>query len=91
VRSALVATRGGIIALVVRQGMSLTAIGVSIGVAGALLASQALGALLFGISRFDPLTYFTAIVLLSTVSVVACSLPAWRASRIDPMVALRYE
>ncbi len=90
-RSALGATRGGIVALVVRQGMTLTAIGALIGVAGALLASQALGALLFGISRFDPLTYFTAVVLLSAVSVVACSLPAWRASRIDPMVALRYE
>jgi putative ABC transport system permease protein len=91
VRSALGATRGGIIALVVRQGMTLAGLGALIGVAGALLASRALAALLFGISRFDPLTYFTAVVLLSSVSVVACSVPAWRASRIDPMVALRYE
>ena len=91
VRSALGATRGGIIALIVRQGMSLTALGALLGVAGALLASQALGALLFGISRFDPLTYFAAILLLSAVAAMACVLPAWRASRIDPMVALRYE
>ena len=91
VRSALGATRGGIISLIVRQGMTLTALGALLGVAGALLASQALSALLFGISRFDPFTYFTAILLLSAVAAMACALPAWRASRIDPMVALRYE
>jgi putative ABC transport system permease protein len=91
VRSALGATRGGIIALIVRQGMTLTALGALLGVAGALLASQALGALLFGISRFDPFTYFAAVVLLLAVAAMACVLPAWRASRIDPMVALRYE
>jgi putative ABC transport system permease protein len=91
VRSALGATRGGIVALIVRQGMTLTALGALLGVAGALLASQALGALLFGISRFDPFTYIAAIVLLSAVAAMACVLPAWRAARIDPMVALRYE
>ena len=91
VRSALGATRGGIIALIVRQGMTLAALGALLGVAGALLASQALGALLFGISRFDPFTYIAAIVLLSAVAAMACVLPAWRAARIDPMVALRYE
>jgi putative ABC transport system permease protein len=91
VRSALGATRGGIIALIMRQGMTLTALGALLGAAGALLASQALGALLFGISRFDPFTYFAAIVMLSAVAAVACVLPAWRASRIDPIVALRYE
>jgi putative ABC transport system permease protein len=91
VRSALGATRGGIVALIVRQGMTLTALGALLGVAGALLASQALGALLFGISRFDPFTYIAAIVLLSAVAAIACILPSWRAARIDPMVALRYE
>jgi putative ABC transport system permease protein len=91
VRSALGATRGGIVALIVRQGMTLTALGALLGVAGALLASQALGALLFGISRFDPFTYIAAIVLLSAVAAMACVVPAWRAARIDPMVALRYE
>jgi putative ABC transport system permease protein len=91
VRSALGATRGGIITLIVRQGMTLTALGALLGVSGALLASKALGALLFGISRFDPITYIAAIVLLSAVAALACVLPAWRASRIDPMVALRYE
>ncbi len=91
VRSALGATRGGIIFLIVRQGMTLSALGALLGVAGTLLATQALAALLFGISRFDPFTYCAAIVLLATVSGIACLLPAWRAARIDPMVALRYE
>jgi putative ABC transport system permease protein len=91
VRSALGATRSGIIALIVRQGMTLTGIGAMLGIIGASLASQAIGGLLFGISRFDPFTYLAATVLLSAVAVVACALPAWRASRIDPMLALRYE
>jgi putative ABC transport system permease protein len=91
VRSALGASRNGIIALIIRQGMTLAGIGTSLGVAGALLASQAIGALLFGISRFDLLTYFGAIVLLTVIAALACAIPAWRASRIDPMVALRNE
>jgi len=91
VRSALGASRGGIVALVMRQGMKLTAIGAALGVLGALLASHALTAMLFGISRFDPLTYFVAIVLLAGVAASACAIPAWRAARIDPIVALRYE
>ena len=91
VRSALGASRGGIIVLIVRQGMTLTAIGALLGAAAAVLASRAIAAMLFGISRFDPLTYVGAIVLLSAVAALACSIPAWRGSRIDPMVALRYE
>jgi putative ABC transport system permease protein len=91
VRAALGASRGGIVTLIVRQGMRLTSIGACLGLAGALLASQAIAALLFGISRFDPLTYFSAVVLLAIVSASACLVPAWRAARIDPMVALRYE
>ena len=91
VRSALGASRNGIIALIVRQGMFLVSIGTMLGAAGALLASQAISAMLFGISRFDLLTYSSAIALLAVVAALACALPAWRASRIDPMEALRYE
>ena len=91
VRSALGASRNGIIALIVRQGMTLVATGAVLGVLGAVLASQAIAAMLFGISRFDVLTYCLAIALLAIVAALACALPAWRASRIDPMVALRYE
>jgi putative ABC transport system permease protein len=91
VRSALGASRGSIVGLVIRQGMSLTGLGVVLGLVGAMAASQAISALLFGTSRLDPITYLGVILLLAAVSAVACCVPAWRAARIDPMVALRYE
>lgn len=91
VRSALGASRGSIVGLVIRQGMSLTGLGIVLGLVGAMAASQAISALLFGTSRLDPLTYLGVILLLAAVSAVACCVPAWRAARIDPMVALRYE
>ena len=77
--------------LIVRQGMTLVGLGALFGVVGAVLASRAIRAMLFGISRFDPLTYFIAILILAAVAALACVIPAWHASRIDPMVALRYE
>jgi putative ABC transport system permease protein len=91
VRSALGASRGTILGLVVRQGMTLTALGVVIGLAGAVAASQALVSLLFGVQRLDPATYLGVIALLVGVSGVACSVPAWRAARVDPSIALRAE
>jgi putative ABC transport system permease protein len=91
VRSALGASRQSILTLVLRQGMTLTCLGMILGVIGAAAATQALAAMLFGISRFDPLTYVGVVLLLAAVSVVACAVPAWRAARIDPIVALRYE
>jgi putative ABC transport system permease protein len=91
VRSALGATRGDIVALVVRQGMLLTGLGVAIGLGGAVLASDALITLLFGISRLDPITYSGVIALLAGVSLIACSVPAWRAARVDPSTTLRAE
>ena len=91
VRSALGASRGDIMALVVRQGMALTALGAAIGLAGAVAASRALVTLLFGISRLDPITYIGVIVLLAVVSAIACWMPAWRAARVDPALTLRAE
>jgi putative ABC transport system permease protein len=91
VRSALGASSRGILALVMRQGMQLIAIGILVGLAGSIAATQAIGAMLFGISPLDPFTYLGVILLLAAVSVIACGVPAWRAARIDPMVALRYE
>ena len=91
VRSALGASSRGIVALVMRQGMQLTGFGILLGLAGAMAATQAIEALLFGISPLDPFTYLGVILLLAAVSVIACGVPAWRAARIDPMVALRYE
>jgi putative ABC transport system permease protein len=91
VRSALGASRGNILALIVRQGMTLTALGVVIGLTGALAASQALITLLFDISRLDPITYVGVIALLLGVSGIACCIPAWRAARVDPAITLRAE
>jgi putative ABC transport system permease protein len=91
VRVALGATPGDILALVVRQGMTLTVLGVVIGISGAALASQALVSLLFGVSRLDPVTYFGVIALLAGVSVIACWAPAWRAAHVDPSITLRAE
>jgi len=91
VRVAVGATRGDILALVIRQGLVLTAVGIVIGLAGAMAASQALITLLFGVSGLDPATYFGVIVLLTGVSLMACGLPAWRAAQIDPATSLRAE
>ena len=90
-RSALGATRADILTLVVRQGMSMAGIGVAIGLTGAVIASRSLITLLFGISSLDPFTYVAVIALLIAVSMIACAVPAWRAAKVDPMVALRYE
>jgi putative ABC transport system permease protein len=71
--------------------MMLTVLGISIGLAGAFIASQTLVSLLFGISWLDPTTYVGVIGLLAGVSMVACWVPAWRASRVDPSITLRSE
>jgi predicted permease len=89
VRSALGASRADILALVLRQGLTLTAAGIAIGLAGALAASGALVTLLFGITRLDPVTHVGVVALLTLVAAVASWLPAWRASRVDPAVTLR--
>jgi putative ABC transport system permease protein len=89
VRSALGASRGNILALVVRQGMTLTGLGVLIGLGGASAATRAIATLLFGVSRLDPITYLGVIGLLAAVSAIACWAPAWRAARVDPSITLR--
>jgi putative ABC transport system permease protein len=91
VRAALGASRGNILALVVRQGMTLTGLGVVIGMSGAVAATRAIATLLFGVSRLDPITYLGVIVLLLGVSGIACWAPAWRAARVDPSITLRAE
>jgi putative ABC transport system permease protein len=89
VRSALGASRADILVLVVRQGMTLAGIGIAIGLGGAVVASQAVISMLYGISRFDPITYLGVIALLACVSAVACWVPAWRAARVDPSITFR--
>jgi len=91
VRSALGASSADILTLVVRQGMTLTSLGIGIGLGGSLLASRALVTLLFGVSRLDPITYAGVVVLLLVVALAASWAPAWRASRVDPAITLRAE
>ena len=91
VRAALGASRGDILSLVVRQGMTLTGLGVAIGLSAAVAASRAIVSLLFGVSRVDPITYLAVMALVGGVSAIACWLPAWRAARIDPSITLRAE
>jgi putative ABC transport system permease protein len=89
VRSALGATGGAIVALVLRQGALLTCAGVTVGLAGAAVATRALGTLLFGVSPLDPWTYGGVVALLVGVGVLAAWLPARRAARVDPVAALK--
>ena len=89
VRSALGATHAQIVGLVLQQGAGLTVAGMLIGLAGAAVASRSLATLLFGISRLDPVTYVTVCALLAIVASAACAVPAWRAVRVDPSIALR--
>ena len=91
VRSALGASPGEILALVLRQGLTLTGIGVLIGVSGAVVASRVLVTLLFGISHLDPTTYASVVAVLIAVSTIACWVPAWRAAGVDPSTTLRAE
>jgi putative ABC transport system permease protein len=91
VRAALGATRADILSLVLRQGMTMTVVGMAIGLCGALAAGRALDAMLFGVTWLDRPTYLGAIVLLLSVSGIACMIPARRAASIDPMEALRNE
>ena len=91
VRLALGASRAEVLGLVVRQGMVLAGVGLAIGLAGAIAASRVLRALLFETTAYDPWTFAIVPVLLAAVSLAACYLPARRASRVDPMVALRIE
>jgi putative ABC transport system permease protein len=91
VRSALGASRADILALVLRQGLLLTSLGVAIGLAAAAVVTRGLVSLLFGISRLDAVTYVGVIVLLAVVSAIACWAPAWRAARVDPAITLRAE
>jgi putative ABC transport system permease protein len=91
VRMAMGARQFDVLKLVVRQGMLLTVIGVVVGLAGAFALTRVMSTLLFGVTAKDPLTFGVVAALLIAVAFLACFVPARRATKVDPLVALRYE
>ncbi len=91
IRLSLGARRTEILALVVRQGMVPVWIGIALGLTAALLSSRAVANLLFGISPLDPITFALVATTAAVVSLLALALPAWRATAINPIVALRHD
>jgi putative ABC transport system permease protein len=91
IRMALGATARDILTLVWRQGVRLVIAGVAIGIVAAWALARTMAHLFVGVTTTDPVTYAAVVILLSVVGVVACWIPARRAMRVDPMVALRYE
>ena len=83
--------RFGVLKMIVLQGMRTVGIGVAIGIVGSLLLTRTIESLLFGVSATDPLTFGAVPLLLGATALLACYLPARRASNVNPMVALRYE
>ncbi len=80
-----------VLKLVLRRGLALTLPGIALGLLSALALTRLMKSLLFGVSATDPLTFALIALLLTIVALVACLIPARRASKVDPLVALRYE
>jgi ABC-type antimicrobial peptide transport system permease subunit len=91
IRMALGASQGAIVWDVLSFGVRLTGIGLAIGLAGALMATRLLSSLLYGVRTTDAMTFIAVSLLLFLVALIASYLPARRATRIDPIIALRYD
>ena len=91
VRLALGARQGDVMGLVLKRGMKLALLGLMIGAAGAVALTRLMNALLFGVSATDPLSFAGGALILVGVALLACWIPARRAARVDPMIAMRYE
>jgi macrolide transport system ATP-binding/permease protein len=91
IRMALGAKPTNVLGMVLRQGITLTLIGVAFGVVATFGATRLISSMIFGVSPYDPLTFVAVAAILSIVALLACYIPARRAMRVDPLVALRYE
>jgi putative ABC transport system permease protein len=91
IRLALGAKRSTILRMILRQGLELAIAGAAVGLAGALILSHLMAGLLYGVSPVDPLTFIGVTLVLTAVALAACYIPAMRAMRVDPLVALHYE
>ncbi len=91
IRLALGAQRNDVLKLVLMQGLQMTLAGLALGCVLALVSTRFLQSTLFGVTATDAVTYMTVAILLAVVAMAACWIPAWRAMRVDPMVALRYQ
>lgn len=91
IRMALGAESGEILKLVLKQGMILSGTGIAIGLIGSFFLTRVMESLVFGISTRDAITFSSVALLLAAVAIVATYIPARRATKVDPMVALRYE
>src|SRR5687768_16929663 len=91
IRMALGAGQRSVLSAVMKQGLVLTGVGIVVGLAGAFALNKLIAALLFGVRPTDPVTLVAVVATITLVAAVACWLPAWRASRLDPNVVLRQD
>ena len=91
IRTALGAERSDVMRLVLGQSMALTAAGITVGMAGAAAATRYLEGMLFGLTRLDPATFIAMTLMFGVVAAIASFVPAYRATKVDPLIALRHE
>jgi ABC-type antimicrobial peptide transport system permease subunit len=88
---ALGASSADVLRVVLNQALKITLVGLAVGLVGAFAATRALGSMLFGVKASDPATFAGIALLLATIAILASYLPARRATKVDPVIALRYE